>query len=696
MRKLLITAFLLITAVVFAQKNESDSLLNALNKHPQEDTVRLKLLNDLAFAFSDVNPVKGLETAEQAIVLAKKLNAMQLLATAYLCKGENYISAGDNKTAVASFKEALAISEQRNFNQTLLNAYQRLGTAYFNMSEYGAAMEMQEKLLMQAKRINDSAAIAKAFVGMGLNYQFMSNLPEALKYQQMALAIFTKINNTQGIADVFTNMGIIYLNLENFNKALEYHKKSLQLNEQTGNKKAMVNTLGNIATAYDNLEDSANAIDYYTKALEISKQINYEFGIASNMGNIGIFHYYHSSYKLAMDIIRKSLPMYKKLNDKSNLSLMYNVMAVCILEAPGKDLLHAGINPGHRFDSAVKFNETAFNMAKSINALRRQWFALVTMKEIYIKQNNYKKALDFYEQAVVLNDSILNNNNTKKITRLEMQYEFNKTQDSIKAVNDKKQALAKAEIQKQHVVKNAVMAGSVFLILAGIGTFIFYKRNRDIKVQKNEAELKAMVTDTEMKALRAQMNPHFIFNSLNSIADYIDKNQTQAASDFASKFARLMRMVLENSEQKEIPLDEDLKALELYMQLERFRLNNKFDYEIIVDDTIDKENTLIPPLILQPFVENSIWHGIAHKEGEGKILVHVQQQNNMLNCIVEDNGIGMQPNENTKKRKSLGMRITRERIEIINKQKNTNASVTVAGKESGVRAEILLPLELSF
>lgn len=696
MRTLLIAIFLLITAITYAQKNELDSLSKALNEHLKEDTVRLKLLNDLAFAFSDVNPAKGLETAEQAIALAKKLNAVKLLAVAYLNKGENYISAGDNKTAVEYFKKALAISEQQNFNQTSINAYQQLGTAYFNMSEYGEAMKMHERLLAQAKKINDSTGMAKAFVGMGLNYQFMSNLPEALKYQQMALVIFTKINNRQGISAVYTNMGLVYLNLENFDKALEYHKKSLQLIEQTGNKKAMVNTLGNIATVYDNLEDSANAIAYYTKALNISKQINYEFGIASNMGNIGIFHYYHSNYKLAMEIIRKSLVMYKKLNDKSNLSLMYNIMSVCILEAPHKDLVYAGIKPAQRFDSAIAFNETALNIAKSINALRRQWFALETMKEIYIQQNNYKKALDFYEQAVTLNDSILNNNNTKKITRLEMQYEFNKTQDSIKAVNDKKQALANAEIQKQRIIRNAAMAGTGFLIIAGIGAFFFYKRNRDIKAQKNEAELKASVADTEMKALRAQMNPHFIFNSLNSIADYIDKNQTQAASDFASKFARLMRMVLENSEQKEIPLADDLHALELYMQLERFRLNNKFDYEIIVDDAIDKGNTLIPPLILQPFVENSIWHGIANKEGQGKILVRVQQQNDMLNCIIEDDGIGLQPGGNPKKQKSLGMRITRERIEIINKQKNANASVTVAGKERGVRAEILLPLELNF
>ena len=114
------------------------------------------------------------------------------------------------------------------------------------------------------------------------------------------------------------------------------------------------------------------------------------------------------------------------------------------------------------------------------------------------------------------------------------------------------------------------------------------------------------------------MNPHFIFNSLNSVNDYIDKNDTGTASGYITKFAKLMRMILENSEQKEVTLEDDLKALELYMQLEALRLKNKFTYEIKVDENIDCENTLVPPLILQPFVENSIWHGIAKRTALGK------------------------------------------------------------------------------
>ncbi len=225
---------------------------------------------------------------------------------------------------------------------------------------------------------------------------------------------------------------------------------------------------------------------------------------------------------------------------------------------------------------------------------------------------------------------------------------------------------------------------------------------RDALEKQKEAELKSQVSDTEMKALRAQMNPHFIFNSLNSISDYIAKNNTKVADEYLTKFATLMRLVLENSEKKEVPLFEDLKALELYMQLETLRLKDKFTYEIEVDDTIDKENTMVPPLILQPFVENSIWHGIAKKQGIGNIFIHIKKEGEMVSCIVEDNGVGRQVTDgiialkdNSGKR-SLGMKITKERIDIINKVKNANAFVKLTDLEQGTRVEVKLPLELSF
>ena len=182
------------------------------------------------------------------------------------------------------------------------------------------------------------------------------------------------------------------------------------------------------------------------------------------------------------------------------------------------------------------------------------------------------------------------------------------------------------------------------------------------------------------------------------------ENDSGTASKYLTKFGKLMRLVLENSREQEIPMEDDLAALELYMQLESLRFENGFKYSIEIDPHIDKENALIPPLMLQPFVENAIVHGISDKE-DGLIKINIRpENNNMIKCIVEDNGCGrvMQPAvEIDKKRKSLGIRITQERLNIINQLKKAKAAVNIfdlkdaENKPRGSRIELLLPLQLA-
>jgi LytS/YehU family sensor histidine kinase len=286
---------------------------------------------------------------------------------------------------------------------------------------------------------------------------------------------------------------------------------------------------------------------------------------------------------------------------------------------------------------------------------------------------------------------------------MEMRYSFQKKTDSLQAAHEKKALVAAAEISRQSTIKKSIALGSFLLFTSALVSFSFYKKRRDAKQKQQEAEFKTEVADTEMKALRAQMNPHFIFNSLNSISDYINKNDTSSADRYLGKFAKLMRMILENSEQKEVPLADDLKALELYMQLEALRLNNKFSYEIKVDASLDQAATLVPPLILQPFAENSIWHGIAKKEGPGRITIYIKREDDgMINCIIEDDGIGREQSailksaQGEKGNNSVAIKMTQARINIINKVKNSRAAVELFDLAQGLRVEVKLPLSTHF
>lgn len=224
---------------------------------------------------------------------------------------------------------------------------------------------------------------------------------------------------------------------------------------------------------------------------------------------------------------------------------------------------------------------------------------------------------------------------------------------------------------------------------------IFYRSN---KSRKQVAELQAALADMQMKALRLQMNPHFIFNSLNAISDYICKNNAAEANRYLIKLARIMRLVLENAEQKEVSLAQDLQVLELYMQLESVRLNHAFTCDIQVDPTIDIHNTMIPPLLLQPFVENSVWHGIARTQRTGKITIGITRQHNTLLCSIEDSGaskhslLAPHPPTLINHQKPLGMKITRQRIALLGREHDIKTSVQLAYLPTGAKATLTLPL----
>ncbi len=235
-----------------------------------------------------------------------------------------------------------------------------------------------------------------------------------------------------------------------------------------------------------------------------------------------------------------------------------------------------------------------------------------------------------------------------------------------------------------------------------------YKRriDRALKEERRSAEVKKLVAEAEMAALRAQMNPHFIFNSLNSIDYYIIKKDQETASDYLNRFSRLIRLVLKNSQQEKVSLKEDLEALQLYIQLERLRFKNAFEYNISIADDLNQDQLKIPPMLIQPYVENAIWHGLMQqKHKPGKLLLKIYKENNFLNCHIEDNGIGREAamarkSKSGSKQKSFGMKITGDRLALLNTDTDTASAATVAiidlknedGTAAGTRVELKIPL----
>jgi ligand-binding sensor domain-containing protein len=248
-----------------------------------------------------------------------------------------------------------------------------------------------------------------------------------------------------------------------------------------------------------------------------------------------------------------------------------------------------------------------------------------------------------------------------------------------------------------------IISSSLFLIVALILTIRY--RIRQIKTREiYKTELNKKIAHIESQALRAQMNPHFIFNTLSSIQHYISNNDTYAALKYLSKFAKLMRRIMDNSKQQMIPVAEEISALNLYLELEVMRFANKFQYYIIVDDSIDQNYDRIPSMLIQPYVENAIIHGLLPKPGAGKISIKMQRQEDTILCTIQDNGIGREKSNEFKKNrvqqhKSMGMSITQERLDILNSSLNRNLNAEITdiyedGVAAGTKVSLIIPLEV--
>lgn len=245
--------------------------------------------------------------------------------------------------------------------------------------------------------------------------------------------------------------------------------------------------------------------------------------------------------------------------------------------------------------------------------------------------------------------------------------------------------------------------GSVIFVVGSLVLVFRIRLNQLNKKQKAKFEQEVEVSKAELKALRAQMNPHFVFNSLNSIQHYILNSKSEEAAKYLNKFAKLIRLILNNSDKPTVTINEDMEALILYLELEKMRFENKFDYSIEVSSEIDGDYDEIPPMLIQPYIENAILHGINPKTGNGHITIRLGLVNQYIKISVIDNGIGREASKSLKslhastKHKSLGMKITKDRLRLLNSMQQSNLSVNITDmynaekKAVGTQVDLYIP-----
>ncbi|MBO72701.1 MAG: hypothetical protein CMD35_03700 [Flavobacteriales bacterium] len=318
------------------------------------------------------------------------------------------------------------------------------------------------------------------------------------------------------------------------------------------------------------------------------------------------------------------------------------------------------------------YNKAALSISRFIE---KPNYTLIDKSEISVIRNtarvikNKNLALQFIDFYTSLEDTIELRREKLKLLKkgkgvenlLQLELLRKEKEISQNAIN----SLVKEDALKEDVLIASRWAIGLLLILILIGLFAgFYI----LKVSKQRRIANQKLA---LRTLRSQMNPHFIFNALNSVNSFISENDQRSANKFLTSFSRLMRLVMENSEYDFISLRKELEILEIYLELEHFRFKDKFDYQVTLDDSIEDDEFEIPPMFIQPYIENAIWHGLRYKEDSGKLSLEITKKNNQLQITICDNGIGRKKSaqlktNNQKKNKSTALRNIKERIQIVN------------------------------
>lgn len=560
-------------------------------------------------------------------------------------------------------------------------AYTDLAEAIKYVNE---AAELAQKLELYAGQAGAQRQKAVLYMHSGDYLKAIDACHQALRLSD---ATFERIKDEKGKnmfnSTVYSNLGAIYLKLEQFDKAIEHFTTLIDIARQLKEPHEEAVGLGNLGYAYSLKGEYEKAITCFDKAILIAQKHNDDIVLAFVLCNKGAALNSLEKYTLSIPVFQQSIENSDKVADVQFKSISITGLTEAYFYI--KD-----------YKQAEQYGKVSYEMAKQTGLLQPQRDAAKLLSMIYEKQQKSGPALFYFKESVTLNDSLISTEKQVELTRRDMKFE-----------QEKKEAILNAEIKQKQTERNAILGFSGLLLVAtGVSAF-FYKRKRDADLsalmaseKQKEAEYQSLISDTENKTLRTQMNPHFISNAFTSIQNFITKNDAEIASEYLAKFAKLMRLVLENSEEKDVLLGKDIEALQLYMELESLRFKNQFDYEINIDGNIIPDETLIPPLLLQPFVENSILHGLHSKQGKGMIKVEIRKDGDTMRCSVEDNGIGRKKAAALRSpiqlHKSMGIELTKKRIAIYTNARPSDDTISYIDSDEGTKVEVKLPLQLTF
>lgn len=578
--------------------------------------------------------------------------------------------------ALNKVEDALAMSIAQSDDEGEGKCYVLIGEINEGIQEWKLALDNYNQAYQKLSQNSNIPEFKRALQGLGAMNLKLANYEASLRYYQEALALNLSRNERSerllDVSEVYFQMG----RYDEAGQALseiptsKISNQSIETRKQNQQAKiyAMTNNLSKSQNIFQNSLNSARA-----PGRKADKQE--EISIKDTKEEIAGALRDQRRYDDEIAVRQQAIDF--NLQNKNAEEIAKDKVEI------GKTLEAKGENK-----AALKALEEAAVIADTINSPKEQANAYLALAQQYERNNKSTEALSTYRkysEAIIRKDK-------QNETRLTEKAELIKKQKDIEGLSSYVSISQREEtIRAQTVFRQQLIIYGLLLIIVivGVTSYFIYK---NAKASKLANQLLAL------KSLRSQMNPHFIFNALNSVNQFIAEQDERTANRFLSEFSQLMRLVLENSQEDFIPFRKEQEILSLYLKLEHYRFRDKFDYEIRMDETINADHMEVPPMLTQPYIENAIWHGLRYKDQKGKLTLSFRNEKEDLVVEINDNGIGRKKSgelktENQKKHKSTGLKNIDDRLAIINQVYKTNYRVVVEDplEGTGTNVRIYLP-----
>lgn len=592
------------------------------------------------------------------------------LAISYIEELRN--TPNDSATKVIELKNKLIndIYDEEDY-EIAFSRFTEAGLLFYSKNR----LDFAEEFFVMAKNIanenSDIANYAQMLSNIGVIKELSGDYISALNNYHKALQTFKISGDKRSESLVYNNIAIVHQELGNKNLAHKNLINSYKLKVEINDSLLIASTLNNFGVfyeeAYNNLD---SAIYYYTKASELYRLLDDEINYAICLNNIGQVYIKLNEFDTALDFFNQALSIFKK-NDN-------NKWESIVLKHLGIIELHSS-----NYLEAILLLERSYQLIYPLGFTPYLLEVIQPLADAYYNTGQFQKSSEKFQKYVYLSDSISDIEMQKEINRLEIRFQTAQKEFEIESLKHEKE-LREQEQRKliSYVIALIIIMGLIIIVL------ISKVRQRKLMLQNKNISIK-------QELLQKQMNPHFLFNVLTSIQLYIKNSDVEKASVYISKFSGLIRSVLNSSVRENISLKEEVELLSNYIELEKLRFNNSFSSLVNLKNVEDLEDIYIPPMMIQPFVENAIHHGLTNiSNGILEITIKEIENNNKSFIIftIYDNGKGFLKSENNRKHESMSLKILSERKKVLRIKHKRDVEIKYLPEKIGTIVEITLPI----